>query len=127
MKRMYIAITLVVISVCIGILQWVTIDYSSNKCINQIELVETELGKNDYQKAHQLCEKAIEEYEFFTENILYCYYQHSSLEEISQNLTVMSESIKIKDINRFKTLSVKTKEQLQALKDEELLTIQNIL
>ena len=127
MKRLYIAVGLVVFCLSLGIFECVSICSNTEKCIKNIEKIDECVKDNKYEKAIEICNDTSKDYKKITSGFIYCYYPHSSLEEVGTNLCVMTETLKNKDINRYKSMKEKTKKQLLAIKEEELFTIQNIL
>lgn len=124
---MYIAIGLVILCIALGIVEIASINYSSDRCLSNFDKIENEIENENFGQAEKICNKTADEYENITSKIMFCYYSHSNLETISQNLAVMAETLRNQDIQRYKALCEKTKEQLNAIKEEELFNIQNIL
>ena len=127
MRRLYLSLALVFICIIIGLTEIGSVNYSSDRCLQHIEKIETEYEANNISQALKIAEKTSYEYENFTEKIMFCYFQHSNLEAISENLHLMTQALSNNDINSYQLYKEKTKKQLTAIKEEELFTIQNIL
>jgi LPS O-antigen subunit length determinant protein (WzzB/FepE family) len=126
MKRLCLTITLVLICIVLGITEIVTINYSSDICLNSIDKIEYEIQNKNYNKAAEICKRTNDKYEKITSKIIFCYYSHTNLENINNNLSVMTELLKNHDIKQYVIFKEKTKKQLQAIKEEELFNLQNI-
>lgn len=127
MKRMYLALGLVIICIFLGVTEIYSINYSSDKCLENFKKIESAVDSGDFEKAVEISQKNSDEYESFTGNVVFCYYPHTELEKININLSVMTEAIRNKDVNRYKEIQQKIKKQLNAIKEEELFNIQNLI
>lgn len=127
MKRFYIAIILVVICIFTGVGEILAVNYAVDKCLASFEKADTLIDKSNTDAAINVINKATEEYENLSENLLFCFYSHNTLEDVTVSLVQMSEYLKYAQLGDYKALMKQTKKQLQSIKDEELFKIQNIL
>ena len=127
MKRLYLAIVMTLLCIFLGVFEFATINYSTDKCLNNLTRINREIENQKYSNAIKICKKTAAEYEKFTEKILFCYLNHKEFDNINTNLTIMTEALNNKDLYKYNELYIKTKKQLLTLKSEELLSIQNIL
>lgn len=127
MKRLYIALFMVILCISGGIIEIYTINFSCEKCLAGINKIETEINKDNYEQAEAICLKIAEEYDKSIENSILGTNLDRNPESISQNFQVMAELLKNKEIVRYKEYREKTKKQLQTLKKGKLLNLKNIL
>lgn len=127
MKRLYLTIALVIVCLAIGFVEMGTIKYSTDRCLENIKNIEIEVENENFDEAEKICKQATAEYENISGKIMFCYYPHSNLENVAQNLSLMTETLKNNNIQLYKVIREKTEKQLHAIKEEELFTIQNIL
>ncbi len=127
MRRIYIAVALLIISVIIGIFTTNDLKNRSLKHLNYISNMEYYLNKGYYKKAERLSKKAADEFKFTDSKIMYNYYLHRDLDEIDFNLYSMYEYIKRKKETEFNFISTQTKNRLQTIIDKEPVNLENIL
>lgn len=127
MKRIYIAIIILAISVAGGILETVSIRQNSEKYIKYVEDIERKIDNGDVKNAAILCKKADKEFKDLSENYMFYYYAHKNLEEIESNLSSMYAYLKNKEIHDFDATAAITKKKLESIRDTGKVNFKNIL
>ncbi len=127
MRRIYIAIALILISVGIGIFTSGDLKRRGTRHLFNIDKVERYIENREYEKAERLCKKTADEFRLNDSRIMYIYYVHKDLAEIGENLYSMHDFIKNKKDSDYYNISGITKSKLQTIIDKEPLNIQNIL
>ncbi len=127
MKRFYIAIFLILLCISFGLYEMYAVDHIVEECNSSFQKVDNSLKNKDYLSAYKESMKNAKNYEEKVTGIMFCYFNHKDLENLSWNMYQGAEYIKHKQIGDYYALKTTTKKQLQSLKDEELFEIQNIL
>lgn len=127
MKRIYIAIGIVLIGVIYGCFTNIDIQTRTDRIINNIKEVEKYVTKKELDKATEKCKKTADEFKNSDSKIMYSYYVHKDLAEIEENLYSMYGYIRRKDVDSYYHLSDITKGKLKAIADKEPITVQNVL
>lgn len=127
MKRLYIAILLIIIGISLGIVEKYTIKHVVNNCVESIDKAESMINNKEFKNARRICNKAALEFDDTSRNVLFYYYSHNQLNNISNSIYQLSEYINKDQIGDYKALKAQIKKQLQSLEEEELLRAQNIL
>lgn len=127
MKRIYIAIVFIILSFAAATAELIAVDSSTDNTIGRIERIESLVQANETEKARRLCKKTADEYDRNNKEVLYCFYRHDSLEEISDKLYGLEDYLEDNRIDDFHEISHSAKKQLLILKEKELVSFQNIL
>lgn len=127
MRRIIIAVSLLIISAIIGIITNYDLTERSRKHLSFITEIENSVSVNDYIKAENIIKKAADEFNFNDSYIMYNYYTHNDLSEISDLLNTMRIYIKEKNKVEFYHYSNLAKNKLQSVIDKEPVNIRNIL
>ncbi len=127
MKRMYVAIALIIISLTIGFLEMFTVKNTVKECISGLETVNENIDNGNIKSAIKECNTIAKNFEDKSDNILYCYYNHKELDSINENIVTLSEYLKHNQKSDYYATLVKIKKQLKSINDEEIPKPQNIL
>lgn len=127
MRRVFIAVLLLIISVVIGLLTNTDVNIRSKKHIDYISDIEYRINNKDYPYAEKLSKKAADEFNFIDSGIMYNYYTHNDLSEISDILGTIRIYIKNKNITEIHHYSNLAKNKLNSIIDKKKVSIENIL
>ena len=127
MKRFYYSIALLLLCITWGIVDMKSIEFTSDKCLSEIQQIDTEVDSNKFHNALKICKRTNKNFSKLNDNLLFYYFNYTILESIENDLAIMEQTLKNKDVKNYSIISAKTKKQLRTIKDEELLKIQNIL
>lgn len=127
MKRMYIAIALIIISLAIGFFEMFTVKNTVKECITGLESINKSIDNGNIESAIKKCNSIAKNFEDKSDNILYCYYNHKELDTINENIVTLSEYLKYNQKSDYYATMKKIKKQLKSMKDEEVPKPQNIL
>lgn len=127
MKRIYIAIAFILFSLIVGLVELITINTNVDNYIHYISQTEELVKDNKIEKAEKLIKNTSKKFERISKSILYCYYRHDELEEITAKLYSIEDLLDDKRIEDYHETSHSLKEKLLSIKEKEQITIQNIL
>ena len=127
MKRIYIAIMFIVLSVFTASFELITINDTTDRTVAKLEKIEKLVGEKKVEKAEKMCKKLADKFDENNKNILYCFYRHDVLEEISDKLYGLEDYLDDERIEDFHEISHSVKKKLLIQKEKEHITIQNIL
>ncbi|MBQ7504196.1 MAG: DUF4363 family protein [Ruminococcus sp.] len=127
MKRIYIAIAFLLFSMAVGIIEFITINYNIDTYMNKISKVEKLIKDNNIKKAEIIIKENAVSFEKTGKSILYCYYTHDELEEITEELYTMEDLLDDKRIDDYHEQSHLLMKKLLFIKEKEQITVQNIL
>ena len=127
MRRVFIAFSLLVISVVAGVITNKDLNTRCSKHIDYILEVKNLVEKNNYFKAEKICKKAADEYNFTDSGIMYNYYTHNDLSEIGEILNTMRIYIKEKDKTEFYHYSDSAQIKLNSIINKKKVSLENIL
>ena len=127
MKRIYIAIMFIVLSVFAATFELIMINKATDSATAKLERIEKLVGEEKVEKAEKLCKKLADEYDENNKSVLYCFYRHDVLEEISDKLYGLEDYLDDERIEDFHEISHSVKKKLLIQKEKEHITIQNIL
>lgn len=127
MKRVYIAIAFLIFSMTVGIVEYITINNTIDTYMNQISGVEKLIKEDDINKAEKIIKENAVSFENTGKSILYCYYTHDELEEITEELYTLEDLLDDKRIDDYHEQSHLLMKKLLFIKEKEQITIQNIL
>lgn len=126
MKRIWFAILFTFISISIGVFELSYIGYNSSAYIKKIDNSKNLIQQGNYYNAEKEINSALEDFEK-TAVLFDIFLAHNDVDDISQNLSELTEFAKTENKAEFNSLCEKTKRQLQSLKDSELPLFENIL
>ena len=127
MKRVYIAIAFLLFSLAVGIIEFITINNNIDNHMKQISKVENLIKDNKIKKAETITKENAEQFEKTGKSVLYCYYTHDELEEITEELYTLEDLLDDKRIDDYHEQSHLLMKKLLFIKEKEQVTIQNIL
>jgi hypothetical protein len=124
---MYIAIGLIVISLLVATAEIVTIKGTVSQCLSDFDEIDNEIYQGKTEIAIEKCKDLSKKFENYSNNILYCYYDHNTLDNINQEISALNVYLEHNNTSDYYSTLAKIKRQLKSIKDEELPKIQNIL
>lgn len=127
MKRIYIAILFILFSIAVGTVEFITINTNVDKYIAEINRTAKLVDYNKTKDAEKLSKKTAENFESYSKNVLYCYYRHDHLEEITDDLYGLEDLLDDKRTEDYHEKSHLIIKKLLSLKEKEHITFQNIL
>ncbi len=127
MKRIYIAIVFIVLSLSAGVIEYISINNTIDTYMNQISKVENLIKESKIEKAEKIINENAISFENTGKSILYCYYTHDELEEITEELYVIEDLLDDRRIDDYHEKSHLLMKKLLFIKEKEQITIQNIL
>lgn len=127
MKRIIAAVVLVLICVGLGIFEHIEVQKRCNKCLADIRKSETLVKKGKYKKAARKCARTAIDFGKTSSELMYWYYAHETLSDISTNLSEMHQFLKHGEKTQYFAIASITKNQLNSAKEYEIISIQNIL
>lgn len=127
MKRLAVALILVIFLIGLAIFEMYAVHHSADICLDNFKKIELLMKNKEYTKAKKLSNKTTQNYNSFSNKVLYCFLNHKDLDSINQTLFSMNATVENKNFEKYKEYMENTKKQLQAIKQQELFTIQNIL
>ena len=127
MKRIYIAILFLAISLTVGILEFVTINTSVDDYRNKLLQAGQYVKEDKTEKAEKLSKNIAECFEKMSKDVLYCYYRHDELEEITEAMYSLEDLLDDRRVEDYHEQSHLLNKKLLSVKEKEQITIQNIL
>jgi len=127
MKRIYIAVVFIILSVIIGAIEYGTISVKVDEYLSKIQKAELLTKQGNYEKAEELSKQTAEDFDKYSKAVLYCYYRHDDLEEIIETLYNLEDLLDDKKAEDYHEANHTLKEKLLSIKEKEHITIQNIL
>lgn len=126
MKRIYIAIILIIMTLVLSYIQFNVINNSYIKITNMISDTQIKVNAGYYEVAKENCKTIIKTWEK-DRKALGIFLSHSYINNITDNLNNMMYHVNIKDKEKFNDVCDKTKRQLLFLQKSELPVIENIM
>lgn len=127
MKRIYIAVVFLILCFAVGSVEFITINSNVNNYLDKIEKTSALIQRNEIKKAESLLKETALSFDKYSKNVLYCYYRHDHLEEITDDLYTLEDILDDKRIEDYHEKSHLLMKKLLSLKEKEHITIQNIL
>ena len=127
MKRIYIALALIVIGIITGAVEIYDISARVDNRLDELEIIDNNVKQGEYRKAFEICERMDREFIENTSDVVYCYYRHDDLEKINCKLAVMGEYIRQRDKTNYLATSKEVIKMLTILKARDQLSLRNIL
>lgn len=126
MKRLWAAVSLLIISILFSAIELYLVDVNQDKFSYMIKEIEDYYSIKEYKNAYDLCIKT-EQYWKNSETKLKTFLLHSEINNISDSISEIKDSIKNEDKKTFYSVCQKTKRQLLSMKESELPNFENIL
>jgi len=125
LKRIYIALILIIISAVVCILEFRFVTKTSEMYIKRIERIEREYNSDKY-KALKLCNELSKDWEI-SASPMDTFLYHDYVDDISKNTGKLEILIKEEDTSAFETTCEEIKKQLESLKKSEIPSLENII
>lgn len=126
MRRLWIAVALLLICGGLSTMEYVTIQRNCDFLTTSLSTAENYISKGEYKEAISFIEKVQQEWEN-SERKLKIYLLHNETETITENLSEIKEYAQEKKPTKYMEVSNKTKRQLLRMKQSELPDLENIL
>lgn len=126
MKRIWVAISLIIIALVTGITEFCVVKNSYDKYTKLLDTAEDYISRKEYKKALDVCTYTLKEWED-NEKTLNLFLLHSRVDEVTEDIEQLCEYAQNKERTMFSSTCVKAKRQLQHLKMSELPLIENIM
>lgn len=126
MKRIWVAVSLLVIALSFGIAEFTIVNKNYEKFVAMLDSAEIHISNREYKKAYEVCTNTLEQWEE-TEKTLNLFLLHSKVDEVTEDISQMCEYAQNKETALFSSTYAKTKRQLLHLKMSELPLIENIM
>lgn len=126
MKRLWIAILLLIIVGIICASEYIYVTSSVQKHIYALDEIDKKISQNDREDAYDMLCRLENRFED-TDRVFNAFLLHSDIDNISGNIAMLKEYSKSTNNVQFLALSAKTKLQLLSLSKSEKPLIDNIL
>ena len=126
MRRLWIALALLLICGALSTMEYVTIQRNCDFLTTSLSTAESYISNREYKKAVSFIEKTQQEWEN-SERKLKIYLLHNEAETITENLSEIKEYAQEKKTSEYMEVSQKIKRQLLRIKQSELPDLENIL
>ena len=126
MKRLYVAIALIVISLSFAVSEYILIQKSYKDFYPVIEKAEKYCSEKEFSDAFKTINYAQTEWDKKSK-LLNSFIDHTHTENINENYFQLLEMAQKKEDVEFLSLCEKTKRQLLSLKESELPSFDNIM
>ncbi|MBQ0098350.1 MAG: DUF4363 family protein [Oscillospiraceae bacterium] len=126
MKRLWIAILLLIIVGAITVSEYIYVTSSVQKHIYALDEIDKKISQNDREDAYDMLCRLENRFED-TDRVFNAFLLHSDIDNISGNIAMLKEYSKSTNNAQFLALSAKTKLQLLSLSKSEKPLIDNIL
>lgn len=126
MKRLWVAIFLLVICFSTGIYEYSAVSKNQMKIAQIIDNAENYISNKEYKEAYNMSRYALIQWENEC-RILNVFLIHSDTSAVTENLNALCEHAQNKNVDEFAHISDKTKRQLHSLKESELPLFENVL
>lgn len=126
MKRIWIALSLIAISVSFATAEFIIIKNKADYFLDTINASYSYFSKNEYNSATELLEYSCQKWSD-SEKTLNIFLSHDIVDEIEESLSELSKYAENKETSHFQATFEKTKRQLLCLKQSELPNLENIM
>ena len=127
MKRIYFAIVFLLIAFGVGALEYGVISSGCDSFNERLDTAEEMLESGRYTEAQELCRQTAEDFDRYSENGLYYFYNHDNTKEVGESLSKLGEYIRLGKIDDFVVHKKLIQKRLLAIKDKEHITLKNII
>lgn len=126
MKRIWVALTLLLICFSIGIIEYSVVNANQQRITQILDSAQTYISNREYKKGHNVCKYALVQWEN-EKKTLNTFLVHGDVETVSDNISLLCLYAQNKDAKNFSLVLDTTKRQLLCLKESELPLFENIL
>lgn len=126
MKRIYVALILLLLSTLFCTFEFIYISQTTDKYTKSIELIEKTIDNENYNKAEDIIKKTVNDWNDSVSTIDMLLY-HDYIDDISYSMASIPKYLELKEYNEIVITCTKIKEQLNSLKKSELPLIENII
>lgn len=126
MKRIWVALALIIISISLALTQLIIVKSKAEYFLDVIIASEYHFSKKEYSTATELLDFSCEKWGD-SEKTLNVFLPHEKVDEIEESLSELKEYAENKEKPEFKASFEKTKRQLLCLKQSELPNFENIM
>ncbi|MBQ8057259.1 MAG: DUF4363 family protein [Ruminococcus sp.] len=126
MKRIWVALALLLICGVISATEYITVDKSCDYYTQLIDKADKYISSREFKKASELIESTQYSWEK-SKKTLNIFLIHKEADNITESLAKLRECAEEKNKDTFTSVSKKTKRQLLRLKQSELPDLENIL
>lgn len=126
MKRLWAAVSLLIVSILFSAIELYLVDVNQENFTYMIKEIEDYYSIKEYKHAYDLCIKTEQNWKN-SETKLKTFLLHSEINNISDSISEIKDSIKNEDKKTFYSVCQKTKRQLLSMKESELPNFENIL
>ncbi len=126
MKRIWVALSLIVFAISLGIAELCIVSNSYSKYNDLLNKAEYYISNKEYSEAYEICKYTLNEWES-NEKTLNLFLLHSRVDEVTEDIAMLCEYAQNKETTMFSSTCVKAKRQLLHLKMSELPLIENII
>lgn len=126
MKRLWIALSLLLIVGIICTVEYIYVTKSVEKHIYALEEIEEKIDKNEKEDAYDMLNRLEKRFKE-TDSVFNAFLLHSDVDQISSNIAMLKEYSSSNNHEQFLALSAKTKLQLLSLSKSERPILENIL
>lgn len=126
MKRIWVAITLLIIAFIFSITEFIYVDICYNKYTKLLKDCKNYISTKEYSDAYETCKHTLSEWEN-TEKTLNIFLIHGEVDSITESIAQLKICAKNNDTQQFDILYEKAKRQLLSIKKSELPVFENIL
>ncbi len=126
MKRIWVAVLLLLISLCFSVSEFFAVKYNFEKHVQMLDKAEYYFSQKEFTKSYEQCKKLQSSWAK-SEKLLNIFLVHKQVDDIAQDLMTLKKYAEFKDEKSFFLTTGKTKRQLLSMKESELPDYQNIL
>lgn len=126
MKRIWVAIALLIICVSFAATEYIIVDKNYQSFSEALEISKEYFSDKEYSKSHELLNTLLKKWED-SEGVLNIFLSHTKVDEIEESLSELASFANAKEKSHFYSTFEKTKRQLLCLKQSELPNLENIM
>lgn len=126
MKRIYIAVVLVLLTLCIGALETGYVTAKTDMFIDKIERADKLMKKNEFSEAIRLCQNTEKEW-YDNAKSIDMLLIHDYVDDIGLSISKMTSFAESKNTDMYFSESSDAKKQLASIKESEYPLIENLL
>ncbi len=126
MKRIWVALSLIVLALTLSIVEMCIVNNSYSKYSKLLETAEDYISNREFSEAYDICKHTLNEWEN-NEKVLNIFLLHRNVDEVTEDIAQLCEYAQNKEKAMFSSTCVKAKRQLLHLKMGELPLFENIM
>ncbi len=126
MKRIYIAVVLVLLTLCIGALETGYVTAKTDMFIDKIERADKLMKRNEFSEAIKLCQNTEKEW-YDNAKAIDMLLIHDYVDDIGLSISKMTSFAESKNTDMYFSESSDAKKQLASIKESEYPLIENLL